>query len=142
MKVLGVFLVVLALVAGISPMFSDCQSQGRTLEVMGKPVAMKCHWAGVSELVAALPLGVLGIVGVVGVRRKETRRVMSITGGVLGMLIVLLPTQLIGVCANPDMICNLVMRPVLTLAGGLTMVVSLVGLVLARGRDMEEVAES
>ena len=139
MKVFGVVLIVLALVAGIAPMFSDCQSQGRALEVAGgKTVAMKCHWAGVGEQVAAFPLAVLGIVGVAS-RRKETWRVMSIMGGVLGILIVLLPTQLIGVCANPDMICNLVMRPVLTLAGGLTVAVSLVGLILSRGRDLQEI---
>jgi hypothetical protein len=168
MKVMGIVLVVLALVAGITPMFTDCQSQGRALEVASpamKPAAapatgagmgasataapaaapsktlvpMKCHWTGVAESVAAIPLGVLGLVGVVGLRRKETRRMMFGMGAVLGVLIVLLPSRLIGVCAHPDMLCNLVMRPVLTLAGGLTVAVSLVGLVLSRGRDFEEV---
>ena len=40
---------------------------------------------------------------------------LSILGLAFGAFLILLPTALIGVCANPDMICNSVMKPTLIL---------------------------
>jgi len=133
MKVLGIGLVVLALVVGIVPMFTDCQSQGRPpLELAnGMTVAMKCHWTASGELALAIPLLGVGAVMVAG-RRKETLRSLSIIGGLLGVMIILLATRLIGVCANPDMICNSTMQPALIFSGILIVAASVIGLVLSR----------
>jgi hypothetical protein len=48
-------------------------------------------------------------------------------GIVLGAVVILFPTFLIGVCANPDMLCNMIMKPGLILLGSLVILVSLVG---------------
>jgi hypothetical protein len=128
MKIIGAILIVLALVVAIAPMFTDCQSQGKAIVLEnGKTVAMKCHWSGVAELTVAIPLFVLGVMGVIN-RNSLVARYLSILGIILGIIIILIPTNLIGVCANPDMICSSVMRPILILCGILVVIVSSIGL--------------
>jgi hypothetical protein len=54
-------------------------------------------------------------------------RYLSILGIVLGIFIILIPTNLIGVCISPEMLCSSVMRPILILAGILVVVANLAG---------------
>jgi hypothetical protein len=131
-KIAAVLIVILALVIGIVPQFTDCQSQGRSLQLAnGKTVAMKCHWSATAELALAIPIAVVGVL--LGFsRRKESMRNLSILGIVLGAVAILVPTVLIGVCASPDMLCNSLMRPLLILMGVLLMVISVVTLIASR----------
>ena len=125
MKLAAGLLIVLALVVGVVPAFTDCQSQGRALALAnGNTVPMKCHWSGLAELSLAVPLGLVGVSTAFS-KRKESRRMLAILGMLLGALVIAVPTVLIGVCANADMLCNSVMRPTLVLAGGLVMAISL-----------------
>jgi len=125
MKVLGIVLMVLALGIGVLPQFTDCQSQGKAIELAnGKTVPMKCHWTARAELALAGPLLAVGGV-VTGSRRRETRRMMGLMGVILGAFVIALPTQLIGVCSS-QMLCNLVMKPALILGGSVTMAVGAV----------------
>ena len=124
---LGIVKIVLALAIGILPLFTDCQSQGRAIELAnGKTVPMKCHWTGIAEIGVAVPLGLIGIFDLF-TKRKETNNLLNGMGIVLGALVILFPTFLIGVCANPDMLCNMIMKPGLILLGSLVILVSLVG---------------
>jgi hypothetical protein len=119
--------------------FTDCQAQGRALTLAdGRTVPMKCHWTGSAEMALAVPLLATGTL-MAGSRRRETLRNLSLLGAVLGAVVILLPTALIGVCANPDMLCNSVMRPTLILGGSLVVVLGLVGLVRS-WRQKEELA--
>ena len=128
MKIIGVVLIVLALVTAIVPLFTDCQSQGKSIVLeSGKTIAMKCHWSGRAELVVAVPLFAIGVMGMVN-RNSLVIRNLSILGVILGVFIVLIPTNLIGVCLSADMLCNSVMRPILILSGILVIVASLAGL--------------
>ena len=44
-KILAGLIIVLALVIGIVPQFTDCQSHGRAIALAnGTTVPMKCHW--------------------------------------------------------------------------------------------------
>ena len=139
-KTLGVILIVLALVIGIVPQFTDCLSQGRTLKTVdGKMVPMKCHWTSIAEIGAAVPLALVGVFHLTS-KRRETKRSVALFGLTLGALAVLFPTVLIGVCSNPDMMCNMVEKPVLILAGTLAMAASLVGMVLPSTRMEVELA--
>jgi hypothetical protein len=133
MKTLAGLMIVLALTTGIVPLLTDCQSQGRALTLAdGRTVPMKCHWTAIAEIAVAVPLLVTGALLAIS-KRRETGRNLTILGGVLGVLVILIPTVLIGVCANPDMLCNLVMKPALILAGGLVVALSLVGMVRSLG---------
>jgi len=103
----------MALVIGIVPQVTECPSQ-----------VMKCHWTAMAEIGVAVPLALLGILAAAN-RRKGTLGALSILGLALGALAILFPTALIGVCANPMMLCNMVMKPSLILAGIVTMAASL-----------------
>jgi hypothetical protein len=133
---MGGTIVLLALVIAIVPIFTDCQSQGRSLTTKdGKSVAMKCHWTGIAEIGIAIPLGLTGLFNL-RKQRKDTTRTLSVMGMAAGALAILFPTVLIGVCANPDMICNLVMRPTLIAAGTLAIAASIVQYVKAQGPEL------
>ncbi len=59
--VLGIVMILSALVLAIAPAFTDCESHGKALTTAdGRTVSMKCHWAGVAEVAAAIPLAVAG----------------------------------------------------------------------------------
>ncbi len=131
-RFLGVVMILMALTMAIAPIFTDCASQGKALTLQdGRNVPMKCHWAGVAAVGAAAPLGLAGIFAL---RRssKATLRQASIMGVAAGGMGILFPTALIGVCGNPMMICNMIMRPTLVAAGTLAIAASLALFVLAR----------
>jgi hypothetical protein len=119
MKVTGALLAVLALITAVVPLFTDCQSQGRALTLAdGREIAMKCHWTGRAELALAIPLLAMGLFLVFS-KGTESLRSLSLTSILMGVLIILVPTVLIGVCGSAMMICNAVMKPTLILLGSL-----------------------
>jgi hypothetical protein len=139
LKVAAVLIVILAILIGVIPLFTDCESQGRSITLSdGRQIPMKCHWTGRGELVLAVPL--LAVGGLTGFgRRKETQMALGILGVILGVLVILLPTVLIGVCTGADMLCNSIMKPALILMGSLVVVISLASTILSvtRGEKTE-----
>jgi hypothetical protein len=134
-KFLGVVMIVLALVLAISPIFTDCESQGKVLTTaQGKTVSMKCHWTGIAEIAAAIPLALAGVYALFG-RRKETMRFAAIVGAVSGVMALLLPTVLIGTCMSASMYCNVVMKPILLGSAILAIVASIALFFVARERE-------
>jgi hypothetical protein len=73
---------------------------------------------------AAIPLFALGALMFVS-RRKETRRALAVPSALLGVVVMLLPTALIGVCAASGAVCRSSMLPTMLVAGGLTVALSL-----------------
>jgi len=142
MKAIGVILIVLALIIGIVPQFTDCLAQGSAIELPnGTTIPMRCHWTRQAEVAVALPLGVVGIL-VLFSRRRQTLRALLLVGMALGIAAFLLPAYLIGVCASEDMICNMLMKPTLLFAGILTIATCLVGVVYLRGEDPDSTGTS
>ena len=126
-KFLGASVILLALVIAIVPVFSDCLSQGRALTTKdGKTVPMKCHWTGIAEIGLAVPLAIAGIFSL-RKQRKDTSRILAVIGMAAGLMALLFPTVLIGTCAVPTMMCNLVMKPTL-LASGILIIAASIGL--------------
>ncbi|MBN1135047.1 MAG: DUF4418 family protein [Anaerolineae bacterium] len=135
MKIVASLIIVLALLIAIVPQFTDCESQGKMLTLeSGKQVSMKCHWTARAEIAVGVPLLVVGLL-IPFSKRKESIRNLGIVGAVLGVMTILLPGILIGVCSNDDMICNSLMDPVLVLAGVLVIAASLAAIWLSRGRE-------
>ena len=125
MKVAAFSLIILAVLIAIVPIFSDCQSHGRMITLAdGREIPMKCHWSGRAELGLGLPLLTVGLAMVFS-RRKESLRNLGIVGITLGIVTILLPTILIGVCGSPDMPCHSIMMPALVLMGILVAGISL-----------------
>ena len=138
MKLNAVLLVLLALVISVVPFFTDCSSQGRVLTLQnGRTIPMKCHWTGRAELALAIPLAVVAVMLALS-NRKETRRALAIVGASLGVAVILLPLVFIGVCSSAEMVCKMIMEPVLILAGAIVIVVS--GLTLFQSRGPEAVS--
>ena len=130
--VLSVVTIGLALVLAIAPAFTDCESQGKMLTTAdGRSVSMKCHWTGIAEIAAAIPLGIAGIYALLG-RRRETTRFAAIIGAASGITAILLPAVLIGTCGNPAMICNVLMKPIVLAAGILAIAASIALFAIAR----------
>ena len=135
-KFLGVVMILMALVLAVAPVFTDCESHGKLLTTAdGRTVSMKCHWAGVAEIAAAVPLALAGIYALRS-RRKETLRFAGLVGVTSGLVAILLPTALIGTCMNASMICNLLMRPILLASGIIAIVASIALIVLAREPEL------
>lgn len=131
MRALASLTIVLALVTGIVPQFTNCSAVGRALTLEnGNQIPMKCHWSARSEIAIAIPTALAGALVLVSAT-KEARRGLFAVSGLLGIATILLPTELIGVCSNPDMICHSTMRPLLIFTGALTLVAGAVGIVLA-----------
>lgn len=131
LKILAVVLIILALVVIIVPQFTNCSADGRSLTLEnGKKVAMKCTWSARAELALGIPLLLVGLLMVLA-RAKETIRALSVMGAALGVLILLIPTTIIGVCLSADMLCNSILKPTMIVAGILTILVSLAALFLS-----------
>jgi hypothetical protein len=132
LKIPAVLIVILAILIGTLPHFFNCQYDGKALTLEnGRQVPMKCYWTAQASLAVAVPLLVVGLL-IAFSRQKETLRALTLVGAILGTMVILLPTQLIGVCQHPGASCNLVMKPALIFAGSLVIGVSLVGLVISQ----------
>ncbi len=133
MRAIGAILVILALIIGIVPQFTDCLAQGSAIELPnGNTIPMRCHWTRQAEAAVAFPLGIVGILVLLS-RNRQTLRALLFVGMALGLAAILLPAYLIGVCASDDMICSMLMKPTLLFAGVLTLASCVVGVVYLRG---------
>ena len=130
-KYLGIALAAFGLAIAIVPNFTDCASHGAFMTVMGKQLPMVCHWSARAEMAVGIPVALIGIM--MSFKRFSSGFLgLSILGGGLGALAILLPTHIIGTCPGPTMTCNTVMKPITTVLGSLTIVGSLGGLMLSR----------
>ena len=163
MKVLAVLLVIVALVIIIVPQFTNCEygkdraatetitittvgsastaqnagmssSMGGAQAAAGLPYRMmKCFWSARAEIIAGIPLLAVGAL-LLFARRKETTRVLGIVAIVAGVLTILIPTTIVGTCANSMMVCNTEMKPTLLVAGGLTIALGIAAIVVGEMR--------
>jgi len=117
MKIIAIALIALALILIVVPSFFTCASQGKAIQLpSGKRIPMKCLWTARAEIVPGILLLAVGVLFFVS-RSLASRRSLSIMTLILGVLVVLFPTVLIGVCMNPNMQCAAVMKPILLLIG-------------------------
>ncbi len=134
MKVPGILIGVLAVVIGAVAVTFNCQAEGLSLTLAnGNQVPMKCFWTAMAEIAVTVPLVVVGAMMAFS-QRKEGRRILGIMGGILGAFAMLVPTVLIGVCANPAHDCNRIVLPTTLLAGTLIIALSLGTLIISERR--------
>jgi hypothetical protein len=133
-KLLGVGLVALAIVTGVVPQITDCLPQESIPASIGDvEIMMKCQATARTELVLSIPLALIGGSLFLG-HRKENQRNLSALGVILGIFVMLLPTNLIGVCLDPTMACHNIMQPVLLFTGGLIALGGGAGVIMAERR--------
>lgn len=138
MRVIAGIIILLALVIGVVPQFTDCYAQGSVIEMPnGDEMPMRCHYTRQAEVVVAIPLFAVGVLMLFS-KRRLTLRILAVVAVVLGVCAILVPTVLIGVCASAEMICNMVMKPTLLFAGVLTVAAGGVALLYLRGEEPGE----
>ena len=77
---------------------------GKMLElVSGKQVPMKCHWAGQAAIAVSVIILATAIVALLA--KKEYKGLM-VVNAVAGVILFLVFTSLIGVCASEEMRCQ------------------------------------
>ena len=77
---------------------------GKMLELTnGKQVPMKCHWAGQAAIAVCV---IIIVVAIMALLMKKEYKYLMVVSAVAGVLLFMVFTNLIGVCASPDMRCN------------------------------------
>ena len=77
---------------------------GKMLELVnGKQVPMKCHWAGQAAIAVSVIILVAAVMALLA--KKEYKGLMVVTA-VAGVMLFLVFTSLIGVCASETMRCQ------------------------------------
>ena len=78
---------------------------GKMLElVSGKQVPMKCHWAGQAAIAVCI---IILAVAIVALLEKKNYKGLMIVNAVAGVVLFLVFTKLIGVCASEEMRCQI-----------------------------------
>ena len=129
MRILGAILIIVGLLTTLMPSYYTCAAEGKAIQLPGgKTVPMKCLWTARAEIGAGSMVMLVGVLLFVS-RNLESRKLLSLCALSLGILIFLFPTTLIGVCANPEMPCASVMKPILLLTGSIAAALGMIGLI-------------
>jgi hypothetical protein len=118
----GIILVAVGLLAAVGPwtLFPVCEAADPPLYVItsaNKTLPMPCGYTARAELGVGSLIAIGGI-GLMLSKSPNTRKGLGFMGLGLGALAILLPTSLIGVCANASHNCVLETRPILIILGG------------------------
>ncbi|MGZ3558513.1 MAG: DUF4418 family protein [Thermodesulfobacteriota bacterium] len=117
MKIIAILLIVSGIATIFIPPLYSCAAHGKSIQLpSGKSVQMKCVWTARAEIGLGILMLAVGVFLFIS-RKLESRRFLSLFAIILGILIILFPTALIGICANPDMSCVMLMKPILLVIG-------------------------
>ncbi len=119
-------LVLLGLFVAIAPwtIAPVCEQDGMYAKLAnGKQLPMPCGWTARAEIGVGSLLVVAGALLSTG-KTAEGRRMNGFFGLALGALVILFPAYITGMCALQDHPCNLLTRPVLLVAGVVTLIVA------------------
>jgi hypothetical protein len=90
-----------------------------------------CHWAG-QALLGVSVLNLAESICILAGKSSGFRRGLYTSAALTGVLGILLPGPLIGLCGMATMRCRMVMRPAMTILFSLISVTALVGALLSR----------
>ncbi len=137
--ILGFVAVVVGFIVVVGPhyIFPVCQYFGMFMQTMnGMYMPMKCYWTAMAEVGLGTLIIVTGLVLIVS-KEAETRRALGFVLGALGIMVALVPTYLIGVCASPDHPCRIATQPALVLLGVVIVIVAIIAIVTGRGTSKD-----
>ena len=132
----GIALLVLGTFVALAPvtLFPVCavEEARRTAEqetvpasmAHGQKTVMKCFWTARAELGTGGLIALLGILLIV-LKSPQTRIGISISAALNGILVLLLPTVLIGVCSHAGMACRSGTLPALMVLGSFVIAAAL-----------------
>lgn len=118
-KITGIVIAVLGLITALIPtvIFKVCEAMD------GK--FMKCHWTSQTEVAIGVAILVLGVL-IILAKEKAAAAAFAVASAISGVLVILIPTLVIGMCGSTEMRCNAGTKPALIIAGALIVVSSLI----------------
>ena len=118
-KITGIVIALLGLLTALIPtvIFKVCAAMD------GK--FMKCHWTSQVEVALGIAVLALGLL-IVLAKENAASSAYAAASAINGVLVILIPTVVIGVCGSADMPCNSGTKPALIIAGALIIVVALI----------------
>lgn len=121
-KITGIVIALLGLLTALIPtvIFKVCAAMD------GK--FMKCHWTSQTEVAIGIATLVLGVFIVLS-KEKAAGAAYAVASAINGVLVILIPTVVIGVCGSADMPCHSGTKPALIIAGALIIVTALINAV-------------
>ena len=121
-RLTGIVIAVLGLLTALIPtvIFKVCEAMD------GK--FMKCHWTSQTEVAVGVATLVLGVLIVLS-KEKAAGAAYAVASAINGVLVILIPTVVIGVCGSADMPCHSGTKPALIIAGALIIVTALINAV-------------
>ncbi len=125
-KITGIIAIVLGVLIGVGPqfLFKICGSMDGEIP--------KCYYTGQAEIYAGAAIVLLGILLIV-LKSSKSNAVLSFILATAGVLALLFPTAITGVCNDDAMSCALYTKPALIVLGILTAALGLIyGIYLIR----------
>lgn len=121
-KITGIVIALLGLLTALIPtvIFKVCAAMD------GK--FMKCHWTSQVEVALGISVLVLGLLIVLS-KENAAASAYAVASAVNGVLVILIPTVVIGVCGSADMPCHSGTKPALIIAGALIAAAGLINAV-------------
>lgn len=121
-KITGIVIALLGLLTALIPtvIFKVCAAMD------GK--FMKCHWTSQVEVALGIAVLVLGLLIVLS-KENAAASAYAVASAVNGVLVILIPTVVIGVCGSADMPCHSGTKPALIIAGALIAAAGLINAV-------------
>ncbi|MFZ5814568.1 MAG: DUF4418 family protein [Bacillota bacterium] len=101
----------------------------------GMKVHMGCTW---TERAVMGVGGLVAFMGLILLFAREAARGLSLAVAGAGVLMILIPVWLIPTCANPEMPCNLSLKPGSLLLGGVVVLAGLIASIQLRRLDGPE----
>ena len=138
MRALAVISGVFGLLIAIVPQFLLPVCSASIETKAGRFIPMKCFWTGRAELAVGALIILVSILLFLSRNKSATLYLYIVLTG-LGVVALLLPTHLIGVCMSPTMPCRVGTLPGLIVLSGLVVVIGLVGVALALRKDAQPV---
>lgn len=128
-KIAGGILILLGALLMLIPtlLFPGCEGLIERADG-GASMPMRCHWTGLAEVGIGILILCAGLLSLAAKTGGAGVFAMATACGVVG---VLLPIKLIGVCAMPTMACRSAMAPAIYVSCALVIVTGLVGALLA-----------
>lgn len=97
--------------------------------------AMRCGTSASIESILGLVLLVVAVAAA-GLLKKNAHLILSVLTAVVGVLISLVPTVIVGTCPHAHMACHSVTAPVFALTGAVIALISVVNVLLLKLRRL------
>lgn len=120
----GIVVIVLGVLVALIPIviFPVC---GNMIELMnGKSIFMKCHWTAMAEVLLGILMVFDGMLIMI-FKNWEARIALSIMSFLFGLIVLLIPTVVIGMCETATMACRVGTEPALIVMSVITMIVGI-----------------